>query len=71
MPWKDTENLERVLLSERSQSEGLNILLLQLYDILEKKKSDGDSKKISSYQQFEVGRVGRETRMNRQGTEDF
>ena len=54
-----------MLLSERSQSEGLNILLLQLYDILEKKKSDGNSKKISSYQQFEVGRVGRETRMNR------
>ena len=36
-----------------------------------KEKSYGDSKKISSYQQFEVGKVGRETRMNRQGIEDF
>lgn len=68
--WEDMEELYMQITKWKKPIWRANILFLQLYDILGK-KSYGDSKKISSYQQCEVGRVGRETRMNRQGIEEF
>ena len=53
---KTWRNYTCILLSERSQSEGLNILLLQLYDIQEKKKAMETVKRLVVISNLKWGR---------------